>query len=57
MEAVGSSETFVSCQNTAWSQSPDDHDLNLHHRENLKSLINDLNTVSGININDPGQGS
>jgi len=36
MEAVRSSETFVSHLNTTGRHNPENLDLNLHHRENLK---------------------
>jgi hypothetical protein len=38
METTRSSETLVSYHITTWSHSPEDSYLNLHRRENLKSL-------------------
>jgi hypothetical protein len=37
MEAEGSSETSVSYHITKRCQNPEDRDLSLHHRKNLKS--------------------
>jgi hypothetical protein len=37
MEAIRSSETLLSCHITTRRHKPEDPDLNLHHRENLKS--------------------
>jgi hypothetical protein len=39
MEASKPLEMLVSYYNTAGRHSPEDHDFNLHRRENLKSLI------------------
>jgi hypothetical protein len=36
MEAEKSSETVTPCHITTWRHNPEDHDLNLHRRENLK---------------------
>jgi len=36
-EAARSSETSVSYHNTKWHHNPEDRDLNLHRRENVKS--------------------
>jgi hypothetical protein len=38
-EAAKSSEVLVSYHNAALRHNPEDLDLNLHRRENLKSLI------------------
>jgi hypothetical protein len=40
MEAARSSETLVSYHITTWRHNPEDLDLNLHRRENLKSHRN-----------------
>jgi len=37
MEIARSSETLGPYHNTSWRRNPEDHDLNLHDRENLKS--------------------
>jgi len=37
MEAARTSETLVSYHNTTLRHSPEDLDMNLHRRENLKS--------------------
>jgi len=39
MEAARSSETLVYYRNTTRGQNSEDPDLNLHHRENLKSRL------------------
>jgi len=39
MQAAWSSETMVSYQNSTRRQNPEDLDLNLHRRENLRHRI------------------
>jgi hypothetical protein len=40
MEAARSIEKLVSCHNSARRHNPEDLDLNIHSRENLKSRTN-----------------
>jgi hypothetical protein len=42
MEAARTSETLVSYRNTTQRHNPDELDLNLHLRENIKSRISTL---------------
>jgi hypothetical protein len=39
MEAARTSETTTSYHITTWPHNPEDHNLRLHRRENLKSLM------------------
>jgi len=39
IEEASSTETLVSFRGTTWRHNPEDIDLKLHHRENLKFLF------------------
>jgi len=40
VETPWSSETSISCHNMTRYHNPEDHDINLHRRENLMSRLN-----------------